>query len=52
MWLNPQFLADLVTFTEDIHNEKIYVLWSMDVLNLLSISDVHGQNNILPGTGT
>ena len=24
MWSNPQFFADLVTFTEEILNEKLY----------------------------
>ena len=30
MWLNPQFPADLVTFTEEIHNEKLYVFYELD----------------------
>ena len=29
MWLNPQFPADLVTFTEDILNGKLYFLCSV-----------------------
>ena len=28
MWPNPQFPADLVTFTEEILNEKLYFLCS------------------------
>ena len=28
MWPNPQFSADLVTFTEEILNEKLYFLCS------------------------
>ena len=28
MWPNPQFSADFVTFTEEILNEKLPVLWS------------------------
>ena len=28
MWPNPQFPADLVTFTEEIFNEKYYFLCS------------------------
>ena len=28
MWLNPQFLADLVTFTEEILNGKLHFLCS------------------------
>ena len=28
MWLNPQETADLVTFTEEIHNGKLHVLCS------------------------
>ena len=28
MWQNPQFPADLVTFTEEILNRKLYILWS------------------------
>ena len=28
MWPNPQFPADLVTFTEEILNEKLHFLYS------------------------
>ena len=28
MWLNPQFPADLVTFTEEILNRKVHFLYS------------------------
>ena len=28
MWPNPQETADLVTFTEEILNEKLQFLWS------------------------
>ena len=28
MWPNPQFPADLVTFTEEILNGKLHFLWS------------------------
>ena len=28
MWPNPQFSADLVTFTEEILNENVHFLWS------------------------
>ena len=28
MWPNPQFPANLVTFTEEIFNEKLYFLCS------------------------
>ena len=28
MWPNPQFPADLVTFTEEIHNGKLHFLCS------------------------
>ena len=28
MWLNPQETVDLVTFTEEILNEKLYFLCS------------------------
>ena len=28
MWSNPQFSADLVTFTEEIHNGKFHFLYS------------------------
>ena len=28
MWPNPQFPADLVTFTEEILHGKLYFLWS------------------------
>ena len=30
MWPNPQETADLVTFTEEIHNEKLYVFYELD----------------------
>ena len=30
MWPNPQFRADLVIFTEEILNEKLYFLCSDD----------------------
>ena len=30
MWPNPQFPADLVTFTEEILNEKFHFLHSED----------------------
>ena len=29
MWPNPQFPADLVTFTEEILNVKLYFLYSV-----------------------
>ena len=29
MWPNPQETADLVTFTEEILNEKYHFLWSV-----------------------
>ena len=29
MWLNRQFSADLITFTEEILNEKLYFLCSV-----------------------
>ena len=32
MWLNRQFLADLVTFSEEILNGKIHFLCSLGVL--------------------
>ena len=33
MWRNPQETADLVTFTEEILNEKLHFLWSVIYLN-------------------
>ena len=33
MWLNPQFLTDLITFTEKILNEKLYFLCSVTLQN-------------------
>ena len=30
MWPNPQKTADLVKFTEKIHNAKLYFLWSVN----------------------
>ena len=32
MWPNPQFPADLVTFTEEILNRKLHFLWSVKFL--------------------
>ena len=32
MWPNPQFPENLVTFTEEILNEKLHFLWSVTVL--------------------
>ena len=29
MWPNPQFPADLVTFTEEILNGKLHFLWGV-----------------------
>ena len=34
MWPNPQFLADLVTFTDDILHGKLYFLCSMSNIYL------------------
>ena len=34
MWPNPQETADLVTFTEEILNEKFHFLYSLKVLFL------------------
>ena len=31
MWPNPQFPADLVNFTEEIRNGKLYFLCSADI---------------------
>ena len=31
MWPNKQFSADLVTFTEEILNEKLYFLYSTKI---------------------
>ena len=42
MWLSPQFPADLVTFTEEILNGKLYFLYSappdMNIDNTLYIT--------------
>ena len=32
MWLNPQFSADLVTFTGEIFNGKLYFLCSVFII--------------------
>ena len=29
MWPNPQEIVDLVTFTDEIFNEKSYFLWDV-----------------------
>ena len=34
MWPNPQKTADLVTFTEEIFNEKLHFLCSGSVTNI------------------
>ena len=36
MWPNPQFPADLVTFTEEILNGKVHFLRSADFVIYLS----------------
>ena len=36
MWPNPQEIADLVTFTEEIVNGKIHFLYSAMTLSILS----------------
>ena len=38
MWPKPQETADLVTFTEEILNEKLHFLCSADLGNLISLS--------------
>ena len=35
MWPNPQFPADLITYTEQIFNGKIHFLWS-EIVKLCS----------------
>ena len=48
MWPNPQFSVDLVTFTEEILNEKLHFLCSGHVLHY-QVSDCHSlylRNNI------
>ena len=49
MWPNPQFPADLVTFTIEIVNGKLYFLWSVftkirDNLVGIYMSKVNGGN--------
>ena len=36
MWPNPQEIADLVTFTEEIVNGKLHFLYSAMILSVLS----------------
>ena len=31
MWPNPQFPVDLVTFTEEIRNEKLYIFCAVQL---------------------
>ena len=35
MWPNPQKTADLVTFTEEILNEKLHFLWSESAIDTM-----------------
>ena len=39
MWPNPQFLADLVIFTEEFFNGKLHVLCSVDTSQMICESD-------------
>ena len=32
MWPNPQFFAELVTFTEEILNRKLHLLYSVIIV--------------------
>ena len=52
MWLNPQFPADLVTFTEEILLGKLYFLCSDNISNHLhhlskGLDNYIGNYNIL-----
>ena len=38
MWLNPQFPADLITFTEEILNGKLHFLCSVTFITVLPFS--------------
>ena len=42
MWLNPQFPADLVTFTEEILNATIHFLCSADTVSKVAQSTDKG----------
>ena len=44
MWLNPQFPADLVTFTEEILNGKLHFLCSGSTLSYQWKSQIFGLN--------
>ena len=48
MWPNPQETADLVTFTEDIINEKLHFLWSVFLFGLYraKLSKTKSSGNI------
>ena len=41
MWLDPQLSADLVTFTEEILDEKLYFLCSESTFSLYIIPRLH-----------
>ena len=45
MWPNPQFPADLVTFTEEILNGKLHFLWSNCFENFRKIY----RETLIPG---
>ena len=48
MWPNPQFPADLVTFTEEILNEKLHFLWRGNRLNTNQINKFKKRLRPLP----
>ena len=48
MWPNPQFPADLVTFTEEILNEKLHFLSSVKSLQYIPKESVGKIGCLMP----
>ena len=40
MWQNPQFFADLVTFTEEVSNGKLYFLSSVITQSTVKLENI------------
>ena len=45
MWPNPQFPANLITFTEEILNGKLHFSAVKDCVRTLSTQRIFGTNN-------
>ena len=47
MWPNPQFPADLITFTEEILNEKLHFLCSDFMILWFMISGLEASTPVI-----